>query len=663
MLLLGLSSAPDPGPHVSGMSARAVRSRPRWGIWLFFLLLAGLFTLAALAGAFAYEYRYADRIYEGVQVAGIPLGNMSLEEATAAIKDGLTPYPGNPITLHYAQPGGAGGGERSWLLTLADLGVSVDAEKTAAAAFGVGRRGEQNGSVLAGLAADLASQWAAFQFGCRVTPVLRYDLDGVDRALQRLARDLDLPPREGTLTISGLEVTGTPGQPGHRMDIEATRAALLDLLREGKGGSLAIAMEERQPAVISVAAAVAKAKALLNKPLILVSDGIDGKERFAVDTVTLRNWLTFSPVRSETGEIELGVQLDGAQVAAFLQGLAEYLDQPPRDAVLDFDLEKGQVVVLGTSQAGQKLEVQAAAGAVAAALVGEGGSAAVPGPPATADPSMPRDPEAAVQSEIKLPITVVEPKVDSNRLAEMGIVEVVSKATTRFKGSNADRVHNIATGAEKFRGVVIPPGEEFSFNKNVGEISAANGFVEGLIIGAERTATGVGGGICQVSTTVFRAAFNGGFPITERHAHGYVVSWYGEPGLDATIFTPKVDFRFRNDTGHFLLVKPAVDTTKGEITFYLYGTRPDRVVESDPPQITNVRKPEPPIYEENADLAKGTIKQVDWAKDGMDAVVKRRIKTADGKVSEQKFASKYQPWRAIYQYGPGTELPAGAAGS
>jgi vancomycin resistance protein YoaR len=621
------------------MSARMARARPRWGVWLFFVLAAGLFALAGLAGAFAYEYRYADRIYEGVQVAGIQLSGMSLEEATAAIADGLTPYPGNPINLNY--------GGRSWSLLPPDLGVSVDARKTAAAAFAVGRRGEQNGAGLGGLVADLASQSASLQFGRRVTPVLRYDEDAVDRTLQRIAREVDLPPREGALTISGLEVTGTPGSRGRRVDVEATRAALVRLLRAGKGGELELAVVERPPAVVSVEAAAAKANALLSQALILASDGLDGKQRFAVDTVTLRDWLTFTPTRSTTGEIELSVQLDREKVVSFLQGIAGYLDQLPRDAAMDFDPEKGQVIVLSPSKAGQKLEIEAAADAIAAALVGEGGGDA-----------------AAVKREVDLPITVLEPKVpsDSNKIAEMGIVELVSQGTTKFKGSPPERVHNIVTGAEKFRGVVIPPGEEFSFDKNVGEISAANGFVEGLIIGAERTATGVGGGICQVSTTVFRAAFNGGFPITERHAHGYVVSWYGEPGLDATIFTPSVDFRFRNDTGHFLLVKPEVDTAKGEITFSFYGTRPDRVVESDPPQVTNVRKPEPPIYEQNANLPKGTIKQVDWAKDGKDVVVKRRVKYADGKVAEQKFVSKYQPWRAIYQYGPGTELPAAASG-
>jgi vancomycin resistance protein YoaR len=619
------------------VSTRVVCSRPHRGIWLFVVLATGLLAVLALSIALAYQYRYADRVYEGIQVAGIPLSGMSLTQATGAIEDGLTPYPGRPITLH--------DGERSWTLLPADLGVSVNAEQTAALAFAVGRHGEQNGSGVGGLVLDLAAQSAAFQFGRRVTPVLRYDEGQVIHALQRIAREVDVPPREGMLSIDGLEVRGTNGYPGRRVDVEATRAALDELLRAGKGGSVELVIEERPPAVASVDAAVARATALLNRPLMVVIEGLDGTQRFAADRVTLRDWLTFSPVRAETGAVELDVQLDREQVISFLQGIAQNVDRPVRDAALDFDPETKQVVVLKPSQAGQRLEIEAGADAIVAALTGEAGSDA-----------------AEVQTEITLPVTVLEPKVDSDKTAEMGIVELVSQGATRFKGSSADRVHNIATGAEKFRGVVIPPEEEFSFNQHVGEVTAANGFVEGLIIGAERTATGVGGGICQVSTTIFRAAFNGGFPITERYAHGYVVSWYGEPGLDATIFTPTVDFRFRNDTGHFLLVKPEVDTESGEITFYLYGTRPDREVEAEPAQITNVRKPPPPLYEENVDLPAGTIKQVDWAKDGMDVVVKRRIKYADGKVAEQKFVSKYQPWQAIYQYGPGTELPAEASG-
>jgi hypothetical protein len=174
---------------------------------------------------------------------------------------------------------------------------------------------------------------------------------------------------------------------------------------------------------------------------------------------------------------------------------------------------------------------------------------------------------------------------------------------------------------------------------------------------------GIGGGVCQVSTTVFRAAFWGGFPIVERYAHGYVVSWYEPPrGLDATIYTPSVDFRFRNDTEHFLLVKPEVDADAGRVTFTLYGTKVDRTVEMEGPEISNLTKPDPPVYEEDASLAEGVIKQVDWAKDGQDVVITRHILYGDGTVVDQNFVSKYRPWQAVYKYGPGTSLPdAGAA--
>jgi vancomycin resistance protein YoaR len=264
---------------------------------------------------------------------------------------------------------------------------------------------------------------------------------------------------------------------------------------------------------------------------------------------------------------------------------------------------------------------------------------------------------------ITAPLTIVQPKVDSNKISELGIVEQVSEGTTYFKGSSRERIENIVNAAGKFTGTVIPPGEEFSFNTIVGDVSAANGFVDSLIISGDRTEVGVGGGVCQVSTTVYRAAFWGGFPIVERYPHSYVVSWYGDPGYDASIFTPTADFRFLNDTGHFLLVKPEVDTQKGRITFYFYGTKPDRVVEAEKSVITN-KKPAPkPLYREDATLPAGTIKQVDWAKDGMDVMVKRIITYGDGKVTENKIVSKYRPWQAVYLYGPGTKLPPGATTS
>ncbi len=614
-------------------------TRPRWGIWLFFLLVIGLLALAAVAAVTAYQWRYSDRVFPGVRVAGIPLDDLTLDEAVAAIQDGLTPYPAPPITVRY--------GERSWSFAAADLGVAVDAYTTAATAYAVGRQGVLGGSlavISAGLRDDLAAQWHALRHGVTVAPALKYDENRVARALKRIAQEVDLPPQEGSLSIAGLEVTGTPGRSGRLADVTATRATLAGLVTAGQGGEVELVVRERLPAVRAVDAAVAKATTLLNSSLLLAANGLDGPQRFAVDQATLRGWLTLNPLPAGEGRVDLGVQLDEAQLAAFIQGIAEQLNRPVYDALLDFDRKAGQVVVLRPSQPGQILDVQAAVTGIQASV----GAQVAPAVDGAAAPAV---------IEMTLPLTVLQPKVDSKKIAELGIVEQVSEGTSYFRGSSAERVQNIVVAAEKLRGTVIPPGEEFSFNRIVGDVTAANGFVDSLIIRGDRTETGVGGGVCQVSTTVFRAAFWGGFPVIERWPHSYVVSWYGEPGLDASIFTPDVDFRFRNDTGHHLLVQPEVDTAKGRITFYFYGTKPKRTVEMAPPEVTNARPAPAPVYQEDKTLAPGVIKQVDWAKSGMDVTVKRIVRAEDGKERVDKFVSRYRPWQAIYLYGPGTALP------
>ena len=614
-------------------------SRPRWGIWFFFLLAFGLLTLAVVSAVAAFQWRYTDRVFPGVRVAGISLEGLTLDEAAALIQNDLTPYPAPPITLRY--------GERSWSFSAAALGVAVDANRTAAAAYAVGRQGAFDNSladVWTGLRGDLVAQWAALRTGVTLTPTLKYDENRVALALKQIAQEVDLPPQEGSLSIAGLEVAGTPGRPGRLVDVTATRALLTAWVRSGQGGELDLVVQERLPAVLAVDAAVAKATTLLNSSLLLVANGLDGAQRFAVDQATLRGWLTLTPLPAGNGGVDLGVQLDSEKLTAFIQGIAEQLNRPMYNALLDFDRKAGQVIVLRPSQPGQTLDVQAAVAGIQSSVAAQVAPAADGG-------------HAPSVIEMALPLTVLQPKVDSNKIAEMGIVEQVSEGTTYFRGSTAERMQNIVTAANKIRGAVVPPGEEFSFNHTVGDVTAANGFVDSLIIRGDRTETGVGGGVCQVSTTVFRAAFLGGLPIIERWPHSYVVSWYGEPGLDASIFTPDVDFRFRNDTGHYLLIQPEVDTAKGRITFYFYGTKPNRTIEMAPPEVTNEQPAPDPVYQEDKALAQGVIKQVDWAKKGLDVLVKRIVRTADGRERVDKFVSKYRPWQAVYLYGPGTPLP------
>jgi vancomycin resistance protein YoaR len=262
---------------------------------------------------------------------------------------------------------------------------------------------------------------------------------------------------------------------------------------------------------------------------------------------------------------------------------------------------------------------------------------------------------ATHQTQSPLPVEAVAPVVDSNRIAEMGIRELVASGSSYFKGSSQARMRNIEVATDKFVGVVIPPGGIFSFNKLVETVSAANGFEDSAIIWGDQTMVGVGGGVCQVSTTVFRAAMNAGFPIVERYNHGYVVSWYGAPGMDATIFTPTVDFKFRNDTKAYLLVQPSTDTINGVNTFNFYGTKPSRQVTISDPIITDVKDPGAPVYRVDESLAPGQKRQVEYAQRGMTVTVERTV-TENGQTRVDKIISKYQPWNAVFLVGPGTDV-------
>lgn len=620
--------------------AQRTHRSARFGFLFFSAIVLGLLLLAAVSLIAWHQWRYSDKIYPGISVAGMPVGGLTVDEAASAIRDALTPYPGPDVTVRF--------NDRSWVLSSDSLGVSVDAGATAAQAFGVGREGlaatasSSVADLLAGLKEDTLAQWEAFWDGVNLQPVLQRDDDLLDITLRRIAGEINLTPVEGTLSIAGLEVSGTPGRMGRSVDMEATHNVLATAVRRGLGGSVDLVVQEHRPAVMDVEAAVTKARAVLGHSFILVAETAEGLQRFSADAAKVRQWLTLTPVSGPGGAVDLDVALDHDQVRAFIAGIAEQLDRTPYDATLDWDQAAGKVIVLEASQAGQEVDVEAGVAALEAALA----------VPVSVD-----DGGSPVPQEIPLPVAIVLPTIDSDRVAEMGIVELVSEGTTSFKGSPAERVHNIVNAAGKFEHVVVPPGEEFSFNRNVGDVTAANGFEDALVIAGDRTAVGIGGGVCQVSTTAFRSAFWGGFPITERWAHGYVVSWYGQPGMDASIFTPNVDFRFRNDTGHFLLIKAAVNKAKATITFYIYGTKLDRTVEMSGPVLSNVKEPPPPKYQEDSTLAKGQIKQVDWAKEGMDAVVTRTIRYADGKVHEEKIVSRYRPWQAVFLYGPGTEVP------
>lgn len=186
----------------------------------------------------------------------------------------------------------------------------------------------------------------------------------------------------------------------------------------------------------------------------------------------------------------------------------------------------------------------------------------------------------AIKSE--LIVDTAEPDTKLSSLNSLGIKELISRGESSFKGSPNNRRHNIKIGVEKMSGIIVMPGDEFSFNKYLGPVEAYTGFLPELVIKATGTVPEFGGGLCQVSSTTFRAAMQAGLPITQRRNHAYAVQYYAPQGTDATIYPGVIDLKFTNDTGKAILIWPYFKD-KDHLVFDFYGAKDGREVTLEKP--------------------------------------------------------------------------------
>lgn len=254
-------------------------------------------------------------------------------------------------------------------------------------------------------------------------------------------------------------------------------------------------------------------------------------------------------------------------------------------------------------------------------------------------------------AEIVLKLT--EPGRSVRDWAKRGILFHVAGGSSNFAGSPPFRVQNISVGAKKLEERYVEPGEEFDFNAYVGEIDRKNGFVPGYVIAGGTLSKEDGGGICQVSATIFRAAYQGGFPITERHEHSHRVRYYDPVGYEATVYAPTKNFKFKNDTKAPLFIQATMDRANNTLRFDLFGARPDRKVTVSRPVVTNFKPAAKPSFSADPNVAPGRARQVDVPSQGMTVRITRRIVTKDGKVRKDRTVSVYKPWGAVYAVNPG----------
>ncbi len=260
------------------------------------------------------------------------------------------------------------------------------------------------------------------------------------------------------------------------------------------------------------------------------------------------------------------------------------------------------------------------------------------------------------QKIITIPIStrVLKPNLTTDKVNKMGIKELIGSGTSLFQHSIENRIYNVNLAAKRLNGILVAPGETFSFAKYLGDVSAFTGYKQAYVIQNGKTILGDGGGVCQVSTTLFRAILNGGLPVIERTAHAYRVSYYEQdspPGLDATVYVPSVDLKFKNDTPNYILIQSVVDLAELRLTFMLYGTNDGRASEISTPVITSQTPAPEPKYEDDPTLPKGTVKQIDFAAAGAKVYFTRTVTRNGETIIFDKFVSNYRPWQAVFLRG------------
>ncbi|MFV9506765.1 MAG: VanW family protein [Oscillochloridaceae bacterium umkhey_bin13] len=599
---------PPPAPR------RRQRASGRGAGWM--LSLLALLLASPLLLPYALNFFYRDQALPGVSVQGQPVAGLSGSEISATLQNQYEAFLRRPVTLAYAGT--------SWEPALTELGVRFDTDALAAEAVAAGRRGDP--------ITRLRELYALWQQGLDLTPRLVVDQPALQAYLLNLAPRIERPAQDPALSLAAARVVGTPGTSGVQLLVDATANDVLLALRDLTPREVPLRTRLLDPKVSDAALVTAETRAseLLRTPLVMTR----GEQSWVWEPERLAEMLTVAPV---DGRLELRVIPE--RLARSVEGLAQLVDTGTAEPRLRFS--NGQVQIIEEGRPGWRLRQEDAVEQIANLLLSS----------------------STVTRTLDLPVDQLEPQITAASLPELGINELVAEGKSSFSGSAAYRITNIEAGTRRMDGVLIAPGEEFSFNRQLGEVDAANGFVEGYAIIGNRTQLEWGGGVCQVSTTVFRGAFWAGLPITERHAHAFYISWYDRfglgpngdgQGLDAAIYTGVADLKFVNDTGHWLLMQAEADRTSQVLTVRFYGTRPDREVRLEGPLVSNeVRAPSQPVYVDDPTLPRGTLRQSDVARSGRDITVRRVIIQGGIEITRESFLTRFRAWPNIFVRGTG----------
>ncbi|MEK7648465.1 MAG: VanW family protein [Patescibacteria group bacterium] len=590
-------------------------------------LLIGSIALLLLIGSVPYFYSIAKtlasnntQVAHGIQVGDFDIGGMNGEElrdllehsyqtrvdqGVAVLFDGTTSLLREQAPLDTDIP-----------IQTQDRLFSYDYEKTIEDVFSTGHSDSLIENAFLRAKLIVAKQHISIAVSVN-HEVLNAMLEQAFPGKQHPALPADLIYNKQSKTF-----TTQPEQSGIVFDSNDAANQLQSGLQQGLAPTITLHTIEQAPPLRAsdIEKMVIDAQALVREITLKTDD----THVWKVHASKVASWITIT--LSNAKQPALSVRTDS--IKAYLEStIAPAIFTESKDP--RFELQEGKIVIITQPQDGQKLAVEESVNLIQAALLEN------------------------VSNEIMLPVNH-HPSALLSIPNQDSIKEVVGYAETNFKGSPTNRRKNIANGASRINGILIQPQEEFSLLSYLDPIDETTGFLPELVIKGNVTKPEYGGGLCQVSTTLFRAVSYAGLPIIQRRNHSYRVGYYEPPvGFDATIYSPAPDFKFRNDMATPLLIQTSIKGTKISIT--LWGTKDGRISEVDKPTVYNIRKPPDTKIIETTELEPGKKKCTEKAHAGADAFFERRVTYPSGEVKKETFKSHYIVWPAVCYVGKAKE--------
>jgi vancomycin resistance protein YoaR len=570
------------------------------------ILTTVIVVLFIFSFVFVFNYLYKDKIYPNIFIAEVNVGGLTKNEAQETLRQKTVGVENITLTAD----------GREFKVPLENISFAYDLDKSINYAYSKYRTGSSPISFVKTV--DSLNHEVYLKIDSNLNK------NSLKELLFITLSDLPVEPTYPSLSFTSEGINVINGTPGKVVNFDDLTDSLFDHISRGQYDKITVPIEDENP-VLSVAEIndyKRKGEAYLNKKII-----VNGPLFFKTELTHSDILKLLSPTDFYEAELDRVVL-----------NLKSKVDKNPENSV--FKEENGKVLEFKVSRNGISVDTEKFKNEIKKALVelstGNAGNV-----------------------QIEIPYEETLPEITTEKVNNLGIKELLGTGYSEFTHSIPSRVHNVGLAASKFNGVLISPGETFSFNKVLGDVSKYTGYQQAYVIRDGRTILGDGGGVCQVSTTLFRALLNSGLPITERQAHSYRVSYYeqGSPaGLDATVYSPSPDLKFVNDTPGSLLIQTIFNGQSKNLIFEIYGTNDGRKAEISTPKIISQIRPPEDIYIDDPSLPAGKIIQEEHKAWGAKVVFNYTVERNGKFIINKDFTSNYRPWAAVYRRGTGPQI-------